>query len=201
MLPGKERAYNSIIVRQDDGLVIVEAPWSNANSEAVLAHAKKAFPGLPLAGVVSTNSIWLHIAGLPAYAKAGIPIFASNANRDLVERLLASQVGENEIPPGMVQIRDVAGRTEIGTGKNRIVVIPFGGRASARMLAVYLPGPKLLYCSDVYLPKAWGHQYWIEHLSEIRDLIDHEHIEVEQIMGVSTPPHEWKELVALFPPE
>lgn len=99
----------------------------------------------------------------------------------------------------MVQLRDVTRRTEIGTGKNRIVLIPFGGRASAKMLAVYLPGPKLLYCSDVYLPKAWSHQYWIEHLSEIRDLIDREHIEVEQIMGVSTPPHEWKDLAALIP--
>ena len=43
MLPGKEHTYSSIIVRQDDGLVIVEAPWSNANSEAILAQPRRSF--------------------------------------------------------------------------------------------------------------------------------------------------------------
>jgi hypothetical protein len=67
------------------------------------------------------------------------------------------------------------------------------------MLAVYLPEIKFLYCSDLYLPQAWGHQYWIEHLAEIRDLIQREHLDVEKIAGESETIRDWAELSALIP--
>jgi hypothetical protein len=67
------------------------------------------------------------------------------------------------------------------------------------MMAVFFPEKKFLYCSDLYLPVAWGHDFWTEHLSEIRDLIEREHLEVQQIAGVSAPPHDWKELAAKLP--
>jgi hypothetical protein len=67
------------------------------------------------------------------------------------------------------------------------------------MMAVYLPERKLLYCSDAYLPQKWGDEYWTEHLAEIRDLIGREHLEVEQIAGVSMPSTNWKEVAASIP--
>jgi hypothetical protein len=199
MLPGKERAYNSLIVKQDKGIVIVEGPYSSANSEQIVAYIHVAFPDVPILGVVSSDQFWFHIAGLPAYAKARIPIFVLDANVDLVRRLLSSQVPEAGAHGSGPLLRIVQGRTEIGRGMNRIVLLPFRGTASARMMAVYFPERKLLYCSDLYLPVAWAHQYWTEHLSEIRDLIEREHIDVQQITGVSTPPHDWKELSASIP--
>jgi hypothetical protein len=90
-------------------------------------------------------------------------------------------------------------QTEIGSGENKIVIIPFRGTASARMMAVYFPTSKLLYCSDLYLPQQWGGQYYTEHLAEIRNLIDREHIDVEQVSGISMIPHGWKDLSALIP--
>lgn len=45
-----------------------------------------------------------------------------------------------------------------------------------------------MYCSDMCLPQNGGAQYWTEHLSEIRELIDREHLDVLQVSGVSMLP-------------
>jgi hypothetical protein len=199
MLPGRERTYNALVVKQDQGIVVVEGPYSNANSEQIIQYANSAFPATPIVAVVSTDQLWFHVAGLPAYAKAHIPIYVLDANADLVRWVLSSQLHGVDAHRSASQVRIVKGRTRIGTGKNQIVLIPFRGAASARMIAVYFPQSKLLYCSDLYLPLAWGHQYWTERLAEIRDLIEREHLDVQQIAGESVPPHAWKDLVGSVP--
>jgi hypothetical protein len=199
MVPGKERAYNTLLIKQDKGLVVVEAPYSNANSRQVLEFAGDNFPGVAVSAVISTDQFWFHIAGLPEYAKNQVPIYVLDANVELVQRLLASEArsGNTKLPTSPIHI--VRNRTSVGSGPNRIIVLPFRGAASQRMLAVYLPEIKFLYCSDLYLPQAWGHQYWIEHLAEIRDLIQREHLDVEKIAGESETIRDWAELSALIP--
>lgn len=202
MLPGKERAYNSLIVRQDNGLVIIEGPYSNANSEQVLAYARSAFPDAPVLSIVSTDYFWFHLLGLPAYAMEHIPIYVLDANADLVRHFLSSSSFGRVKADHMVEalVRPVANRTEIGSGKNRIVLLPFRYGAGERMMAVYLPDAKLLYCSDLFLPKPWAHQYLLEHLEEIRELIDREKLDVQSLAGVSMPPSDWKDLALSLPP-
>jgi hypothetical protein len=199
MLPGKNGSYNSLLVKQDKGVVVIEGPYSNANSDYVMSYAKKTFPGSPISSVVTTNQLQFHLGGLPAYAKAHIPIYVLDANASLVRNYLTAQSTEDPIRDSDLQLRTVRGRTGIGTGSNRIVLIPFRGTASVRMLAVYLPEQKLLYCSDMYLPQVWEPKYYTEHLSEIRDLISREHIDVVQVSGISMVPHDWKELSASIP--
>jgi hypothetical protein len=199
MLPGKNGAYNSLLVKQDRGIVVIEGPYSNANSDYVITYAKTAFPGSPISSVVTTDQLQFHLGGLPAYAKAHIPIYVLDANAGLVRNYLTTQSTEDPVRESDLQLRTVRGRTEIGTGPNRIVLIPFRGTASVRMLAVYLPEQKLLYCSDMYLPQVWEPKYYTEHLSEIRDLISRERIDVVQVSGVSMVPHNWKEISASIP--
>lgn len=199
MLPGKSGAYNSLIVKQDRGLVVIEAPYSNANSEYVIAYARHAFPGTPIAGVISTNQLQFHLAGLSAYAKVHAAIYVLDSNVALMKRFLAAQVSAGRVRDSDIKLRTVKSRAAIGGGENRAILIPFRGTASARMMAVYFPTAKLLYCSDLYLPQQWGGQHLTEHLSEIRDLIDREHIEVRQVAGVSMVPHDWNDLSASIP--
>jgi hypothetical protein len=203
MLPGKERAYNSIIVRQDKGIVIVEGPHSNANSEQVLSYARSAFPNVPVLGVVSTDYFEFHVAGLPAYAAAHVPIYVLDKNVDLVRRMLSSNNSEHKLTERELGqlLHTVRNRMEIGSGVNRMALLPFRSSTGARMMAVYFPDGKLLYCSDMFLPMAWAHQYWTEHLSEISDLIEREKLDVQSVAGVSVPPQNWKDLNASLPPK
>lgn len=199
MLPGRSGAYNSFVVKQDNGTVVIESPYSIANSEYDIQYANKAFPGSPVTGVVSTNQLQFHLAGLPACAKEHIPIYVLDSNIDLVRNFLTIQTTQDPIRGADLRLRVIKGRTEIGAGPNRMILIPFRGTASARMMAVYFPERKLLYCSDMYLPKQWGGQYWTEHLGEIQEFIDREHLDVLQVSGVSMVPHDWKQLSALIP--
>jgi hypothetical protein len=198
MLPGKERAYNALVVKQDKGVVIVEGPYSNANSEQIIRYVNRTFPHTPITAVVSTDQFWFHIAGLPAYSVARIPIYVLDSNANLVRQLLATQASPPDSHSSAVRLGIVKDRVELGTGTNRMVLLPFRGGASAKMMAVYFPERKLLYASDLYLPMAWGHQYWTENLSEIRDFIQREHLDVQQVVGVSVPPHDWKALAAMI---
>jgi hypothetical protein len=199
MLPGTSGAYNSLLVKQDKGILVIDAPYTNANSDYVIAYASKVFPGMPITGVVSTNQLQFHLGGLPAYAKVHAPIYVLDSNVALMRRFLAAQVSVGKIRESDIKLLRIRRRTEIGSGENRISVIPFRGTASARMMAVYIPATKLLYCSDLYLPQQWGGQYYTEHLAEIRDLIDREHLDVLQVSGISMVPHDWKELSPLIP--
>jgi hypothetical protein len=72
MLPGKIGAYNSLVVKQDQGIVVIEAPYTKANSDYIIANARKAFPGVPIAAVISTNQLQFHLGGLPAYAQGAV---------------------------------------------------------------------------------------------------------------------------------
>jgi hypothetical protein len=199
MLPGKQGAYNALIVKEDKGIVVVEGPYSNANSEYVMQYAKKAFPGLPVTSVVTTSHLRWHRAGMPAYAKAHIPIYVLDADAATLRSFLTTQTTNDTIRESDIKFRLVKDRTEIGTGANRMVLIPFRGTTSVRMMAVYFPEHKLLYWIDLFLPKAREQEHWTEHLLEIRDLIDREHIEVGQVLGVSAIPKDWKELAAAVP--
>ncbi|HEY6328921.1 MAG TPA: hypothetical protein VI756_06255, partial [Blastocatellia bacterium] len=199
MLPGKQGAYNSIIVKQGAGVVVIEGPYSNANSTYIIQFARKTFPGQPITGVISTNHLQFHLAGLPAYAKRGLPIYVLDTNVGLVRNFLTTQTSEYPLRGVAPNIRSIGSATSIGSGNNRMVLIPFRGNATSRMMAVYFPERKLLYSSDAYLPQAWGGQAWTEHLLEIRDLIQREHLDVEQVMGTSMTPRPWKELLALIP--
>ena len=77
-------------IRQTDDIVIPEAPISNGHSKRVIEDAAKRFPSLPVKAVITTSDAWPHIGGLREYAARGIPIYALDLNRPIIERLLSA---------------------------------------------------------------------------------------------------------------
>ncbi|MEO8999280.1 MAG: hypothetical protein ABI227_12125 [Rhodanobacter sp.] len=72
-IPG---AWNVNLIRQDDGIVVLEGPISSGYSVRVLAEAHKRFPDLPVKAVITTSDSWPHIGGLREYVARDIPIYA-----------------------------------------------------------------------------------------------------------------------------
>jgi hypothetical protein len=60
-IPG---SWNSTLVRQEDGIVILEAPISSGYSAQAIAEARRRFPGLPVKAVITTSDSWPHLAGV-----------------------------------------------------------------------------------------------------------------------------------------
>ncbi len=145
-------AWNVMVVRQADGLVVIEAPESSARSDAVLDLLAGRFPSQPVKAVVSTtDSLW-HYAGLRSYIARGIPVYALDANLALLRRAASHPHGLDpdalSRAPRAPRFVPVAGPTRIGSGAARIDLYPIRGHGDERMLMAYLPGARLLYGSS-----------------------------------------------------
>jgi hypothetical protein len=193
VLPGKLYLRNVLLIRQADGVVVVEAPVSPENSAYVREQAAKLFPGAKIKALISTDNIWGHVAGVASYGDAGIPLYVLDRNVDLVMRLMAAGGAKSS------NIRSVAAKTTIGSGANAVEVIPYRTAYGAKMMAVYLPDKKLLWASDLFLPKPWQPEFQTEHLWEIRQLITREQLQVERVMGDHRPPENWAAVVKEIP--
>jgi hypothetical protein len=76
--------YQSAAVRQRDGIVIIEAPESNAESRAVPADVATRWPGTRVKAVINTSPMWMHAGGLREYAARGIPIYVTDVGTPVV---------------------------------------------------------------------------------------------------------------------
>lgn len=141
------------LVRQPDGIVVLEAPIGSAYSVQVIEAAAAAFPGVPIKAVVTTSDAWPHLGGVREYVARGIPIYALDLNKPILERLLAAT--HSKTPDALARAprapewRLVSEKTTIGSGPTRVDVIPVRGEGSERMMMAHLPALNLLYASDL----------------------------------------------------
>lgn len=144
--------WNVTLVRQADGVVVIEAPISAGYSARVIAEAARRFPGARIKAVITTTDFWWHVAGLREYIARGIPIYVLDRNLHVVrERAAARHTMDPDSlsrSPRAAIVRVVHARTVIGTGENRLEVIPFRTEGMDRMQMVYLPGRHLLYTAE-----------------------------------------------------
>ncbi len=168
-VPGR---WHVAFVRQDDGVVVIEAPISGGYSRQAIEAAGRLFPGLPVKAVVSTSDAWPHIAGLREYPARGIPIYLLDLNRPIVERLLAAphalRPDALARAPRPAVLHEVTGPTSVGRGGNRIELLPLRTTTGERQMLVALPGQHLLYTSDLVQPQGGGQWYSAETRLELR---------------------------------
>lgn len=150
ILPG---SWHVTLVRQPDGIVVLEAPIGSHYSVQVIEAAARKFPGVPIKAVVTTSDAWPHLGGVREYVARGIPVYALDLNLPILQRLV--RANQSTAPdalqtrPRNADFRVVSARTTIGTGATRIDVIPVRGEGSERMLMAFMPDLKLLYASDL----------------------------------------------------
>jgi hypothetical protein len=145
-------AWNVQVVKQSDGLVVIECPQSGAYSDRVIALLSERFPGVRIKAVVSTtDSLW-HIAGVRPYVARGIPIYVLDHNAGRTARFIARphtlMPDDLSKSPRAPELRGVTERTVIGEGVSRIELYPIRGHGDARMMMVFMPGLRLLYGSS-----------------------------------------------------
>jgi hypothetical protein len=196
-LPG---SWNTVLVRQADGILIIEAPIASAYSAQVLDETARRFPGVPVKGVVTTSDAWPHLGGVREYAARGIPIFALDLNRPILERLLAAPYREKPDllarTPKSAKFTWISARTVVGTGDTRIELYPIRGENGERMMMAYFPAHKLLYSSDEIMRTRNGQFFMPQYLLEARDAVQREKLEVERVFGMHLPVIAWSEIEA-----
>jgi hypothetical protein len=184
-------AWNAAVVKQDDGLVIIEAPISSGYTERVLDAAAQRFPGVPVKAVVSTSDAWPHLAGVRAVVARGLPLYIVDLNEPILRRVLdaphTTQPDALARHPRAPRFRVVSARTVIGRGANRIELYPVRGEAGERMMVAYLPQQRLLYASDLVQPRPDGTFGFPEYLTEVTAVVAREHLAVDRVIAMHTP--------------
>ncbi|MGZ5198315.1 MAG: hypothetical protein ACXWC4_00960 [Telluria sp.] len=192
--------WNATLVRQDDGVVVLEAPISSGYSRQVLAEAERRFPGLPVKAVVTTSDAWPHLAGIREYVARGISVYALAQNRAILEWVLhmhyASRPDALETAPRAAEYHLVTGRTTLGKGTNRIELAPLRGETSERQMLAYFPAHRLLYGSDAFQSDAKGKFLFPQAVSELLDASAREHLDVTRFFMMHLGPTDWSALPA-----
>lgn len=194
LLPG---SWNTTLVAQSDGIVVLEAPISSGYSHKVIEEAKRLFPDRPIKAVVTTSSSWPHVGGLREYVAERIPLYVLDWNVPLVQQVLDAP---HKMRPDALarhpqdpHLHAVSTRTVIGSGSNRIVLYPARSDEGERMMFAYFPNHKLLYASDMVQPMPKGGLAFPEYLYEVAHVVARERLKVDRVFAMHTPhPLPWE---------
>ena len=185
-------SWDVTLVRQNDGIVVIEAPISAAYSARVIEEAAKRFPGIPVKAVISTSDSWPHFGGVREYVARGIPVYILDLNRTVLSRAVAAPhtIHPDALAskPRRADFRIVSAKVVVGTGANRLELFPVRGETGERMMAVYLPQHRILYGSDLV---QWGRGGPPEYVSELVDLAAREQLSVDTVFAMHADPSPW----------
>jgi hypothetical protein len=194
-------SWNVTIIRQDDGVVILEAPISPLFTRGVLDKARAENPSLPIKAVLTTSDSWPHVAGVREAVAAKLPVYLLDLNQPLLDRMVAAP---HTLRPDLLATAPqrplwhvVSGRTEIGVGPNRAVLYPLRGASTERQYMVYFEH-RLLYASDTLVIDPDTHKlYDPELMREVVAAVEREHLQVDTVYAMHQGPTPWNDVTRL----
>ncbi|WP_266183783.1 hypothetical protein [Dyella humicola] len=194
-------SWSTTLIKQDDGVLVLEAPISSTFAQGIFAKARSEYPDTPIKGVLTSSDSWPHMAGIREAVAEGLPVYALDLNRPLLERLVSSP---HSLRPDALQTQpkaprwmDVANKTEIGHGANRVVLYPLRGASTERQYMVYFPQHHLLYASDTLALNADHSLYDPQLMHEVVQAVEREHLQVDTVYAMHEGPTPWSDVLKL----
>lgn len=195
-------SWNTTLIRQRDGILVLEAPISPAYVQGILAKVRSEYPGVPIKGVLSTSDSWPHMVGVRQAVAEGVPVYALDLNRPLLDRVVSAphhlQPDDLQMHPKAPHWITVGGRLELGDGANRVVLYPLRGASTERQYMVYFPQQKILYASDTLGLNADKTLYDPDLMYEVAQAVAREHLQVDTVYAMHEGPTPWAEVQKLI---
>ncbi|HET9407146.1 MAG TPA: MBL fold metallo-hydrolase [Candidatus Sulfotelmatobacter sp.] len=194
-------AWNSTVVKQDDGIVVLEAPISGTYTGGVIAEAGNRYPNLPLKAALSTSDSWPHVGGVRQAVASQLPVYILDLNQPLLDRLVSAkhtlQPDPLEKVPQKAVWKIVAQKTILGSGDNRMELYPLRGPCTERQYMVYFPQHQLLYASDTLALNDDGSLYDPELMREVIEAVQREGLQVKTVFAMHQAPVSWESVLGL----
>jgi hypothetical protein len=191
-------AWNTTLIKQNDGVLVLEAPISGSYVQGVLAKVRGEYPGVPIKGVLSTSDSWPHMAGVRQAVAEGVPVYVLDLNKPLLDRLVNAphrlqpdDLQSNPKAPHWVIVGD---HLELGQGANRVVLYPLRGASTERQYMVYFPQQKLLYASDTLALNDDHTLYDPDLMYEVMQAVAREHLQVDTVYAMHEGPTPWADV-------
>ncbi len=196
-----ENSWNSTLVKQADGIVVLEAPLSGTYTDGLIKEAKKMYPDIPVKAVLSTSDSWPHVGGVREAVALGLPVYILDLNQPLLNRLI--QAPHKSHPdllarsPRAPKWRIVSQPLRVGSGENRMELYPLRGASTERQYMVYFPEHRLLYVSDTLSLDEHGALYDPELMREVIQAVKREGLQVKTAFAMHQGPVSWEQILAL----
>jgi hypothetical protein len=197
-------SWNATVVKEPDGIVILEAPISGLYTLGVVKEARKRYPGMPITAVLSTSDSWPHTGGVRQAVALGLPVYILDLNQPVLDRMMSAP---HTIEPDALQKsknpkaphwKIVARKQEIGGGKNRMELYPLRGASTERQYMVYFPEHHLLYASDTLALNDDGTLYDPELMYEVAQAVKRENLIVDTVFAMHQGPMPWEKVIDLI---
>jgi hypothetical protein len=131
-----------------------------------------------------------------------LPIYILDLNQPLLDRMVKAP---HSIDPDALETakktpewKIVSGKTEIGSGANRMVLFPLRGASTERQYMVYFPEHKLLYASDTLVVNPDHTLYDPELMREVQQAVEREHLQVDTVFAMHEAPTAWSDVVKML---
>jgi hypothetical protein len=187
--------FNTFVVEQPDGLVVIEPVMNPAFATAFLDRLTKDFPGKRVKAVVATDDAWPHFGGIRTFVARGAELVILDLNRPIVQRFCDSQhlTNPDELAthPTKPKFKLVSKPTTLGSGPNQMVLYPIAGQGSERMMMAYFPAHRLLYGSDLLQKTSTGF-FFPSYPKELVEAVIREKLNVETVFAEHLAPTPWK---------
>ena len=199
-----EGAWNSTVVKQPDGIVILEAPISGLYTQGVIEEARKRYPGAPIKAVLSTSDSWPHTGGVRVAVALGLPINILDLNQPLLDKItgaphaLDPDALETSKKSKAPQWKIISEKQEVGSGENRMELYPLRGVSTERQYMVYFPEFRLLYASDTLALNDDGSLYDPELMHEVVQAVKRANLRVDRVFAMHQGPMPWDQVLALI---
>ncbi|MGH8145051.1 MAG: hypothetical protein ACREPY_01850 [Rhodanobacteraceae bacterium] len=194
-------SWSVTLIRQERGVLVLEAPISPFFAKGAFAKARAKYPTLPIKGVLTTSDSWPHIAGVREAVAEKLPVYALDLNESILKRLVSAphvlRPDDQQTHPQPAHWVTVSSRMEIGSGPNRVVLIPLRGASTGRQYMVYFPAHKLLYASDTLVLESGSKLYDPELMREVVQAVERNHLQVDTVYAMHQDPVAWSKVTRL----
>jgi glyoxylase-like metal-dependent hydrolase (beta-lactamase superfamily II) len=167
------QSHHSALVEFADHVKLIEAPQSEARTQAVIAKARELRPSKPLTHVINTHHHFDHSAGIRAAISEGLTIVTHQANAayflEAAKRSHALQPDALVKNPKPVKVETVGDGVVYrdDTMAMTLYHVEGSGHGDAILMA-YLPRERLVIEVDVYAPGGAVQPYAANFLENIR---------------------------------
>ncbi len=150
--------HHSLVIEQENGIVVAEAPMHELRIEAVIDWIESTFPGKPITHVIATHHHTDHSAGLRAYAARGATVVVHQSARafftDIFQRpstLRPDALAENPTDTS-IDTMPAGGSYTIPDAERAVEVYPLPNGHAGDMVLIYVQGAGVVFDSDIYNP-------------------------------------------------